>query len=54
MNRRTQVNFPEHIGVVTDAYGGDVPGDRGKINLITENGNNINLASTLGRLESGT
>lgn len=51
MNRRTQVNFPEHIGVVTDAYGGDVPGGR---DLITENGNNINLASTLGRLESGT
>lgn len=40
----TLVNFPEHIGVVTDTYGGDLPGGRDEITLTIENGGDINLA----------
>lgn len=50
---RTEVSFPEHSGVMTDARCGDLPGGR-STQLWPQTGSDIILERALGSLENAT
>lgn len=47
----TEVSFPEHVGVVTDANCGNLARSRNKMAFTIENVSDVNLEGALGKLE---